>query len=407
VSPVTCHVLILNQLDEKFFIEVNCQQRCHGEARVCGDVFISKRIKEEGRIIVVLSDGMGHGIKANMLATLTATLAVNFTQEHKSVQKSTEIIMKTLPVDSVKNMNYSTFTIVDIDVDGEVRILEYENPKTLVLRGSRLHEPEWNCVVLEDDKNEGREVLTTKFKPQKEDRIIFCSDGVTQSGLGSEKHLMGWGLDNLQKFVEETIHEESDISAVKLSTRVINKANQNDNFHPLDDISCGVIYFREPRKLMIFSGPPQDPAIDAMFTGLLKQFDGKKIICGATTGDMVAREWGEEIVDTNEMIDPELPPVSHMNGVDLITEGILTLSKVSELLKKYNNNYQLGRGPADEIVRYLLESDEIHFLVGTNINTAHQDPTMPVELELRRTVVHRITRTLEEKFLKEVTMKFF
>ncbi len=394
-------------MDEKFFIEVNCQQKCHGEARVCGDVFISRRIKEEGRIIVVLSDGMGHGIKANMLATLTATLAVNFTREHKSVQKSTEIIMKTLPVDSVKNMNYSTFTIVEIDVEGEVRILEYENPRTMVLRGRRLFEPEWNCVVLEGEKYAGKEVLSASFKPRKEDRIVFCTDGVTQSGLGSEKYPMGWGLDSLRKFLEEAVHDEEDISAVRLGTKVINKANQNDNFHPLDDISCGVIYFRDPRKLMIFSGPPQDPANDTMFTGLLKQFEGKKIICGATTGDMVAREWGEEIVDSKQRFDHDLPPVSHMNGVDLITEGILTLSKVSELLKKYTNNFQPGKGPADEIVRYLLDSDEIHFLVGTNINTAHQDPTMPVELELRRTVVHRITRTLEEKFLKEVTMKFF
>jgi hypothetical protein len=315
--------------------------------------------------------------------------------------------MKTLPVDSVKNMNYSTFTIVEIDVDGQVHIMEYENPKTMILRGSRLHEPEWNCVVLQGEKNAGREVLTTTFTPQKEDRIIFCTDGVTQSGLGSEKYQMGWGLDNLQRFVEEVIRDENDISAVKLSNKVINKANQNDNFHPLDDISCGVIYFREPRKLMIFTGPPQDPTIDPMFTGLLRQFEGKKIICGATTGDMVAREWGKQITDSQVILDPELPPVSSMDGVDLITEGILTLSKVSELLKKYNSNFQLGKGPADEIVRYLLDCDEIHFLVGTNINTAHQDPSMPVELELRRTVVHRITRTLEEKFLKEVTMKFF
>jgi hypothetical protein len=158
---------------------------------------------------------------------------------------------------------------------------------------------------------------------------------------------------------------------------------------------------------MIFSGPPQNPSNDTMFTNLLKQFDGKKIICGATTGDMVAREWDEEIIDSKEMYDQELPPVSHMNGVDLITEGILTLSKVSELLKKYNSNYSLGKGPADEIIRFILESDEIHFLVGTNINVAHQDPTLPIELELRRTVVHRIARTLEEKFLKEVTMKFY
>ena len=394
-------------MDEKFFIEVNCQQKCHGEARVCGDVFLSRRIKEEGRIIIVLSDGMGHGIKANMLGILTATLAVNFTQEHKSVQKITEIIMKTLPVDSVKQMNYSTFTIVEIDVEGQVSILEYENPKTMIFRGLHLFEPEWNCVVLEGDRYAGKEVLSTTFRPQKEDRIVFCSDGVTQSGLGSERFLMGWGPENLQKFVEEAIREERDISAVKLGTRVINKANQNDNFHPSDDISCGVIYFRDPRKLMIFSGPPQDPGNDKMFTGLLKQFEGKKIVCGATTADMLAREWEEDITDSREILDPELPPVSHMNGVELITEGILTLSKVSELLKKYNNNHPLGRGPADEIIRYILDSDEIHFLVGTNINVAHQDPTLPVELELRRTVVHRIARTLEEKFLKEVSMKFY
>jgi hypothetical protein len=394
-------------MNEKFFIEVNCQQKSHGEARVCGDVFISRRIKEEGRILAVLSDGMGHGIKANLLATLTATIAVNFAGEHRTLQRFAEVIMKTLPYDSEKNMNFSTFTIVEIDVEGEVRILEYENPNTLIFRGTHIFEPEWNCVILERDKNQRREVLTTTFKPRKEDRIVFCSDGVTQSGLGSEKFKLGWGLDNLRKYVEEIIHEEHDISAVKLGNKVINKANQNDSFYPLDDISCGVIYFREPRKLMIFTGPPQEPANDTMFTDMLRQFAGSRIICGATTADMVAREWNEEIVDTDEIIDNELPPVSFMKGVDLITEGILTLSKVSELLKKVNQNTILGKGPADEIIRYILDSDEIHFLVGTNINVAHQDPTLPVELELRRTVVHRIARTLEEKFLKEVTMRFF
>jgi len=118
-------------MDEKFYIEVACKQKNHSDARVCGDVFFSRRIKEEGRIIAVLSDGMGHGIKANILATLTSTLALNLAQEHKSVEAMAATIMSALPVDSVKEMNYSTFTIADIDVEGEVRILEYENPKTL------------------------------------------------------------------------------------------------------------------------------------------------------------------------------------------------------------------------------------------------------------------------------------
>jgi hypothetical protein len=394
-------------MDEKFYIEVVCKQKNHGDARVCGDVFYTRKIAEEGRIIAVLSDGMGHGIKANILATLTSTLALNLTQEHKSVEAIAETIISTLPVDSVKEMNYSTFTIVDIDVDGEVKILEYENPKTLFYRGARFFEPVWNGVVLNGVKHAGKEVLTTSFKPVKEDRIIFCSDGVVQSGLGSEKYPIGFGQENLELLLTDAIQEEHDISANKLAAKVIDRANLNDGFHPKDDISCAVIYYREPRKLMICSGPPVDPANDSRFATLLMQFDGRKIISGATTGNMIAREWEREIFDEKTMTDNELPPVSHMEGVDLITEGILTLSKVSELLKKYNPAYELGKGPADLIVRAILESDEIHFLVGTNINVAHQDPTLPMELELRRTVVHRIARTLDEKFMKEVSMKFF
>jgi hypothetical protein len=172
-------------------------------------------------------------------------------------------------------------------------------------------------------------------------------------------------------------------------------------------MSCAVVYFREPRKLMVCTGPPQEEESDSEFARILKAFDGKKIICGATTSDIISREWKKEITDSNVITDPELPPVSHMEGVELITEGILTLSKVNEILKEYNQSTKLGKGPADEIVKLILDSDEIQFIAGTKINVAHQDPNLPVDLELRRTVVHRITRVLEEKFLKEVSMRFY
>jgi hypothetical protein len=394
-------------MEEKFYIEINCQQRSHGSERVCGDYFLSRRISEEGRIIVVLSDGIGHGIKANLLAILTSTLALNLTREHKSIDRIAEVIMNTLPVDEEKKLNFCTFTIIELDQDGNVSVLEYENPKTIFLRANRLIEPGWNCIVLDTGKNARKEVLSTYFKASKEDRIVFFTDGVIQSGLGSDRYPSGWGEENVSHFVLDTVKEKNDISAAELASVVINKANQNDSFNPGDDTSCAVIYFREPRKIMICSGPPQDSARDCEFSSLLKQFRGKKIICGATTGDMIAREWEEEIIDETAILDPELPPVSHMKGVDLITEGILTLSKVSELLKKYHQNYKLGKGPADEIVRLLLDCDEIHFIVGTSINIAHQDPTLPIELELRRTVVHRIVRQLEEKFLKETRITFY
>jgi hypothetical protein len=394
-------------MEEKFYIEVNCQQKNHAEERVCGDVFLSSRIQEEGRTIVILSDGLGHGIKANLLATLTSTLAIHFVQEHKSVQKIAEMIIDTLPVDSVKQLNYSTFTIVDIGSEGDITILEYENPKTFIFRGARRIEPVWNCVLLDDEKDAGKEVLTATFKASKEDRIVFCSDGVVQSGLGSDRFLLGWGLDNLEEFVHETIAEEHDISAVKLASRVIDKANQNDDFHPKDDISCAVIYFREPRKLMLCTGPPQNKDFDPEFAEILKSFEGLKIISGATTADVISREWREPVVESNEFNDPDLPPVAYMDGAEIVTEGILTLSKVHEMLKKHTAAMQIGKGPAGQIIKLLLDSDEIHFLVGTSINPAHWDPSFPPDLEWRRTIVHRIARVLEEKFLKEVSMKFY
>lgn len=394
-------------MDDKYYIEVNCQQKSHHEARVCGDVFLSKRIKEEGRIITVLSDGMGHGIKANLLATLASTLAMKLTEEHKTVEKLAGIIMETLPYDSVKKMNFATFTILDISTDGWLRILEYENPKTLIYRGGRPFEPSWSCIVIGTDPARRKEVLTTSFQVQKEDRVVFCSDGVVQSGLGSDKMLLGWGIDNLQQFVQQHIHDESDISAADLASRVIDKANINDGFQLKDDTSCAVVYFREPRKLMICTGPPLDEHVDSSYAQILADFNGKKIICGATTADLISREWKKPITDTNEFTDPDLPPISHMDGVEMITEGILTLSKINEILKQYHQNYKLGKGPADEVVKRILESDEIHFIAGTKVNEAHQDPTLPIDLELRRTVVHRIVRVLEEKFLKETTMRFF
>ena len=393
-------------MDDQFHIEVNCQQKNFDGERICGDVFISRKMKEENRIIVVLSDGMGHGVKANVLATLTATMAVNFTDEHKDVSKIAEIIMNTLPVCSERKISYSTFTILDIDDEGEVRILEYDNPQCIILRGKEVFTPEWTCVYLNTTKNANKELLTCTFKPRKEDRIIIGSDGVTQSGLGSGNYLFGWGRDHFQEFAQNLVMNDQYISAQRLAAKVVNMAHINDNYQSKDDTSCAVVYFRNPRKLLICTGPPYEKNKDVEYANIVKDFNGSKIICGATTSDIISRESGKEVTDSFEFTDTELPPVSYMEGVDLITEGILTLSKVAEILRTHSNQTKLSKGPADLIVKYLLESDEIHFLVGTRINIAHQDPSLPLELEIRRTVVRRIARLLEEKFLKEVAMDF-
>jgi hypothetical protein len=393
-------------MDNRFYIEVNAELKNHHESRICGDVFLSRRINEENRIVAVLSDGMGHGVKANMLATLTATMALNFTAEHKEMHRIAEIIMNTLPECSERKMSYSTFTIIDIEFDGKVRILEYDNPQTIVMRGKKIFEPEWTCVMLEGGKSAGKELKSCEFVPEKEDRIIFFSDGVAQSGLGGGKFLFGWGRDSVQQYVQELVNHEPDISALQLAHKVVNMAHVNDGYLSKDDTSCGVIYFREPRKMLVCTGPPFEESNDSGFARMVDQFDGKKIICGATTADIIARELKRSIEDTFDFDDPDLPPISLMEGVDLVTEGILTLGKVTEILKGFNSSTRLTKGPADRIVKMLIESDEIHFIIGTRINIAHQDPSLPVELEIRRTVVKRIARLLEDKFLKEVALTF-
>jgi serine/threonine protein phosphatase PrpC len=393
-------------MGEDFFVEVDYQQKSFEGQRICGDVFLSGKVKEENRIVVVLSDGMGHGIKASVLATLTATMALNFTKEHKEPEKTAEIIMKTLPECSDRKMNYSTFTIIDVEQSSKVTLLEYENPECILIRDRKILKPESKNIILSSDNNCGKKIRVCTFVPLKGDRILFCTDGITQSGLGTPRLPFGWGIDNVARFAIDMIKQFPQISARNLAGKILNMAYRNDGFVAKDDSTCGIIYFREPRELLICTGPPYNKEDDKLLAAAIHEFKGKKILMGATTGDIVSRELGLKIEDVFKFEDPELPPINVMEGIDLFTEGILTLNKVEKILKAYNPNYKLGRGPADEIVKLILESDAIQIIIGTRINIAHQDPHLPVELEIRRTVVNRIGQLLEEKFLKKLGISY-
>jgi len=210
----------------------------------------------------------------------------------------------------------------------------------------------------------------------------------------------------VQQYASSLVASDISISAATLAGKIVNMAYKYDNFEAKDDISCAILYFREPRKLLICSGPPYEEEKDKELTSRVTGFNGKVILCGGTTADIVARELNRKIMDELIFEDPDLPPESFLEGIDLVTEGILTLQKVNELLKSYKISVKLGKGPADKIVRMIMESDEIDFLVGTRINVAHQDPTLPVDLEIRRTVVKRIARILEDRWLKQVSIDY-
>jgi hypothetical protein len=385
---------------DKTFIEIGHKNLQKQGQEVCGDVFMSRKLQEEGRTIAVLSDGLGSGIKANILATMTASMALNFTIANQPVERSAQSIRDTLPVDSERKINYASFTISDIEYDGETTILEYGNPQFLVFRGKDLMGRE----ATENHNTDQIEV--SHFMAQKEDRIILFSDGVSQSGIGRADMPFGWEIEDLKQFVSGHLANHPHMSAQKLARLIVNRAHLNDTFSAQDDISCSVIYFRKPRNLIVCSGPPYKKEKDATMAQTIQSFNGTKIICGGTTAQIISRELECEIEADLTSNDLELPPVSHMDGVDLVTEGILTIGKVSEWLESKDPDEIDNKNAAGQIINHLLVHDKIIFLIGTRINEAHQDPSLPVELEIRRNVIKKIAQILEEKYLKEVHIQF-
>jgi len=392
-------------MSEDYHIEVDLHQLNRYGQIVCGDVFHSRRISAEGRTILVLSDGIGHGVKANVLATLTASMALNYTSFHTRPEVAANIFMRALPKSRDGKESYATFTIIEIEEAAQVRIINYDNPRSILFRKGQIFNPVEFHIPIRGEENAGKILRIREFTPVLEDRIIFMTDGIVQSGLGTKKYPTGWGLDNIARFAENQISREYEMSATKLARKILNQASMNDSFEIRDDASCGVVYFRQPREFMLITGPPFYKIKDVDFVKRIQEFPGKKIICGGTTAEIIAREMNIDITIQHRFSEKILPPAAKMEGFEIVTEGILTLGRVEEILETYTTNIRLGDSPPEEVVKLLTQHDIIHIIVGTRINWAHQDPDQPVELEIRKAVVKRIVRLLENRFFKKVTVE--
>ena len=386
------------------FIDVDfCQQAKAGQV-VAGDVFLSRKIKEDGRVITVLSDGLGSGVKAGVLANLTATMALRYTTAFVDVRQSAKTIMDTLPVCEQRKISYSTFTIVDLDEDGKTRVIEHGNPPLILLRGQTPVPIERASLTLETWKD--RVIQYSEFDTQLGDRIVFFSDGVSQSGLGRVGLPLGWGQDRVTDFLQRQISAENEISSRELSRELVAEALANDGRAAKDDITCGAIYYRRPRKLLVITGPPFNKERDGELAELVQTFDGRKVICGGTTASIVSRLLGRPATMSLAQLDPDIPPGAVMEGVDLVTEGTITLAKVVEMLERGNPGGAAHKNPATDLVSLMLQSDIVEFMVGTRINEAHQNPNIPVELDLRRNIIRKTAFLLETRYLKEARVLF-
>jgi len=392
------------------FIDVDHDQIYKHDQKIGGDVFLLSKNPDSRQIVATLSDGLGSGVKANVLASLTAHMAHKLSFSDMDLTHSAKIIMNTLPVCKERKISYATFTIADIRYpvgkDINVSLVEYDNPDALRFSGS--NEIMWDREKI-DLKRPGafkQEILKRSEFPMKNgDRLIMFSDGVTQSGMGLTMPL-GWRLEGVRKFAKECITEDPDISSHELSRAIVQHAYSLDTLCSKDDITCSVVYVRCPRRTLVVTGPPFNKESDAILGEKIRTFNGRKIVSGGTTALIVSRLFNAQLHVDMVHWSKDVPPMSTMEGLDLVTEGMLTLSKVVKVLEEKIPENELPDDAVRRFVHILLDSDQVHFIVGTKINEAHQDPNIPAEIGIRRTMIARLRKVLEDNYLKETSLEY-
>ena len=315
------------------FIDVGCAQEKKYNQNAFGDFFLSRRYKDSGRLIAILSDGLGSGIKANILASMTATMLLKFIEAQSDIELACETIMNSLPVCKVRKISYSTFSAIDCYESGKAKIVEEGNPDFIWIRNGEVLKPEFQVIESKDFKN--RKMRVYNIKLEKHDRIIFCSDGATQVAMGTKAYPLGLERSGLIKIILNKLEHCPEISSKDLSEYLVRQIELiAPNRELKDDTSIVSLYCRNPRESLIFTGPPYHQDKDNYYAKTFMDFKGKKAISGVTTANIISRELNIPVTTDVSTASGKLPGLSKMEGVDLVTEGILTLTKALEYLEE-------------------------------------------------------------------------
>lgn len=382
-----------------YFIDVaNDSLNKFGE-ELCGDKVEIVRMKDG--IIIVLADGLGSGVKANILATITAKIAATLLEGGADIYETVDTIVNTLPVCKVRNIAYSTFTLIKVYTDGRVYMAEYDNPPVFLISNSNQNIEKKEIII----KN--KKVLESNFMLGEGDVLTIVSDGVIHAGVGSILNL-GWQWDNVNDYL---IRRAPKLKCAKnISMDLIETCNDLYADKPGDDTTIVAIKLREKEAINLFTGPPVERAKDAIVVNELMKSHGKKIVCGGTAANIVARELKRELTVNLDFEDMEVPPTASMVGIDLITEGVLTISKAVEKLKNYSTSYSLnscnGKDGASRLAKLLVdECTHLNLWVGKSINPAHQNPNFPIDLSIKLKIVEELIEILRSMG-KEVNLKY-
>lgn len=370
---------------EQLHAEVGFSQLCKTGEELCGDTV--EVVRTPSDTIVVLSDGLGSGVKANILATLTTKIAASMLQKGIPLEDVVDTITATLPVCKQRKVAYSTFHILKISRDGTTSIVEFDCPATFLKRG--------NHVVSFPTKEKvisGKVIRVGELALQKDDLLIAVSDGVIHAGIGALLKL-GWGWQGVASQLTADCSAAMDASTV--SNQIISCCQGYYLDKAGDDSTVVSIKIRTPRQLTLFTGPPADKTYDEKVVQRFLRQPGSKIIAGGTTANIVSRVTNRKLSVNMMYHHPDVPPTGMIDGIDLVTEGVLTLNIAVERLRSAPLLNHLDG--ATSLARMLLEADEVNIIAGSAINPAHQNPNFPMQINLKNHILHQLIDVLQAK----------
>lgn len=366
------------------------------QEELCGDKV--EVLKTDDSDIMILADGMGSGVKANILATLTSKILGTMLHEGAALESCVETVARTLPICKVRKVAYATFSILQIFHSGEAYLVEFDNPSCVFIRDGKLIN-----YPYETREIEGKKIHEYRFTVKKNDCFVLMSDGVIYAGAGAILDLEGWTWDAMAEYTLKCTKQT--LSASRLAVMLSQACSELYEEKPGDDTTVAVARVIERRIVNIFTGPPAKKEDDERLMHDFMHTEGKKVVAGGTSANIAARVLRKEIVTKADTSSPDVPPMASIDGIDLVTEGVITLGKSLKLLKKYVRDefdteffdeLDADNG-ASRLAKLLIEEcTELNLFVGTAVNAAHKETALNFDLSMRQNLVEQLVRAAEE-----------
>ena len=376
----------------------------HYGEQLCGD-HVDVVPQGDDSTVIVLADGLGSGVKASILSTLTSKIISTMMAEGISLEECVSTIAATLPICSVRGVAYSTFTIIHLINNEVAELIQYDNPHVIMFRDNE------NFDYPKSEMNiDGKKVYKSEISLKEGDIFVAMSDGCPHAGIGIAYNF-GWNRDDIIEFLAPLT--VNDFTSKTLATILIDEVNRLYGEQPGDDATACVVKIRKRAPMNLLFGPPSNRDDANRMMSLFFSKEGKHIVCGGTTSSIAAKFLHKTVKTSLKFESADVPPIAEIEGVDLVTEGVITINKVLEYAKDYlkdNDSYTHWGYKSDGaslICRLLFEeATDINFFVGRAVNPAHQNPNLPINFNIKMNLVEDLSKCLMQMG-KKIKVSYF